>query len=120
MTEVEVYFGPSETYRHDLVGWRRDTAPVMPPERPVRVRPDWVGEVLSTSNASNDTVKKLRTLQRCGVPHYWLVDPERKTLTVLRWTADGYLTVLSASIDERVRAEPFDQVELDLTVLFDL
>jgi Uma2 family endonuclease len=120
MTEVEVFYFPDETYRHDLVGWRRENVPAMPLERPVRVRPDWVAEVLSPSNASNDTVKKLRTLQRVGVPHYWLVDPERRTLTVLRWTPEGYLTVLSAAIDERVRAEPFDSAEIDLSVLFDL
>ena len=120
MTEVEVLYAPDQVYRHDLVGWRRERVPAMPPERPVRTRPDWVGEVLSASNASNDTVKKLRTLQRCGVPHYWLVDPERKTLTAFRWTSDGYLTVQSAAIDERVRAEPFEEVELDLAMLFDL
>jgi len=120
MTEVEVFYAADETYRHDLVGFRRERVPAMPPERPVRVRPDWVSEVLSPSNASNDTVKKLRTLQRVGVPHYWLVDPERRTLTVLRWTAEGYLTLLSAAIDERVRAEPFEALEIELSVLFDL
>jgi len=117
-TEVEVEYQAHEVYRHDLVGWRRDRVAQKPSERPVRIRPDWVCEVLFTSNASNDTVKKLRVLQQHGVPHYWLLDPGAGTLRVLRWTAEGYLEVLSATADETVRAEPFDAVELSLSEVF--
>ena len=118
MTEVEVLYEPEQVYRHDLVGWRRETSATRPSELPVRTRPDWVCEVLSPSNAGNDLVKKLRTLQACGVPHYWIVDPEHRTLTVMRWTADGYLTVLTGEPTEPVRAEPFEAIELDLGVVF--
>jgi Uma2 family endonuclease len=116
-TEVEVEYETHEAYRHDLVGWRRDRVAAKPSERPVRVRPDWVCEILSPSNASNDTVKKLRVLHRHGVPHYWLLDPDARTLRVLRWTPDGYLEALSASAEETVRAEPFDAVELALAAV---
>jgi Uma2 family endonuclease len=84
----------------------------------VRIRPDWVCEVLSPSNASNDLVKKLRVYHRFQVGHDWIIDPQHETLTVLRWTADGYLTALTAGRGERVRAEPFDAVELPVGVLF--
>jgi Uma2 family endonuclease len=119
-TEVEVEYEPHEVYRHDLVGWRRERMAERPRERPVRVHPDWVCEILSSSNASNDTVKKLRVLQRHAVPHYWLLDPDAGTLRVLRWTAEGYLEVLSATADESVRAEPFAAAELSLRVVFGL
>jgi len=113
-TEVEVEYEPTEVYRHDLVGWRRERVPTMPAAWPVTVRPDWVCEVLSGSNASNDTVTKQRVLHRHAVPHYWLLDPDAGTLRVLRWTADGYLEALSASADEVVRAEPFAAIELSM------
>lgn len=119
MTEVEVEYAPSELYRHDLVGWRRERSVERPRGRPVTLRPDWVCEILSASNASNDTVKKLRTLHRAGVPHYWLLDPERLTLTVLRHTPDGYLEVLSATADETVRPEPFEAIDVPLSVVFE-
>jgi Uma2 family endonuclease len=64
-------------------------------------------------------VKKLRALHKHEVPHYWLLDPQHRTLTVLRWTADGYLTALTAGGSDRVRAEPFDAVEIDLELLFE-
>lgn len=119
MTEVEVEYEPHQVYRHDLVGWRRERLPRRPAGSPVTMRPDWVCEVLSSSNAQNDLVRKLRTLQRAGMPHYWLVDPNHRTLTVLRWTPDGYLAALTAGGSDVVRAEPFEAVELNLGVIFE-
>src|SRR5262245_544384 len=56
MTEVEVELESHETYRPDVVGWRRERSPERPSGRPVRIRPDWVCEVLSASNADTDLV----------------------------------------------------------------
>lgn len=36
-----------------------------------------VVEVTSPSNRSNDTVTKLERYARAGIPHYWIVDPDR-------------------------------------------
>jgi Uma2 family endonuclease len=116
-TEVEVEYEPHQVFRHDAVGWRRERAVERPSERPVRLRPDWVCEILSPSNAANDTVKKLRVLQRHRVANYWLIDPEAGTLRVLRWTPEGYLEVVSATRDESVRAEPFDGIEISLATV---
>jgi Uma2 family endonuclease len=119
MTEVEVSYEDRQIYRHDLVGWRRERSPRRPHEMPVRLRPDWVCEVLSPSNAGNDLVKKLRTLDAHGVPHYWIADPEHRTLTVLRWTKEGYLTALTAEYGDVVRAEPFEAIEIAIESLFE-
>jgi len=48
------------------------------------------------------------------VPHSWIVDPQLETLRVHRWTADGYLVVLDAERSQRVRAEPFEAIELQV------
>ncbi|WP_437624489.1 Uma2 family endonuclease [Sorangium sp. So ce1151] len=117
-TEVEVELAPDQVYRPDVVGWRRERSPERPSGSPVRLRPDWVCEVLSPSNARHDTVKKMRAYQRCQLPHYWIVDPREETLTVYRWTPEGYLVPLRAERGERVRAEPFGAVELQVGVLF--
>jgi hypothetical protein len=39
-------------------------------------------------------------------------------LTVYRWTAEGFLVALAADHNERVRAEPFEDVELFVGSLF--
>jgi Uma2 family endonuclease len=116
--EVDIQFEPHEVYRPDLAGWRRERVPEMPRDWPVTVRPDWVCEVLSRTNANNDRVKKLRVYHRSSVPHYWIVDPEELSLEVFRWTADGYLLVLTAQKEDQVRAEPFIDVVLDVGAFF--
>ena len=117
VTEVAVQFD-DEVYVPDLAGWRRERCPDFPSVRPVAIRPDWVCEILSPSNARTDRVEKLRTYHRCEVPHYWLIDPEEQTLTVLRYSASGYVVAMTASADEVVKAEPFAEMEFPLRNLF--
>jgi Uma2 family endonuclease len=116
-TEVEIKFDARNVFRPDVAGWRRERLARLPPETPLEVRPDWVCEILSPSNKQNDLFKKLRVYQRCQVPHYWIIDPDAEALAVYRWTPDGYLLVLTAENDERVRAEPFDAVEISVREL---
>lgn len=117
-TEVEIELETHEVYRPDLVAWRRERVPERPYGRPIRVRPDWVCEVLSTSNADTDLGTKLFTYHRAEVPHYWIIDPEHETLTVYRFSRDGYLVVAIAGRNQQVRAEPFEAIELDVALLF--
>src|SRR5262249_54033216 len=119
VTEVEIQLDDKEVYRPDVTGWRRERLEVLPKEPPIVVRPDWVCEVLSRSNARYDRVKKMRVYHRSGVPHYWLVDPDDETLSVFRWTPDGYLLALAAERGDRVRAEPFGEIERSVRPLFD-
>lgn len=117
-TEVEVLLDSGEVVRPDVLGWRRERVHERPSGTPVRVRPDWVCEVVSASNANTDTVKKLRIYHAAGVPHYWLADPRDATLTVMRWGEAGYTTVLRAESGETVRPEPFEETELAVGSLF--
>jgi Uma2 family endonuclease len=117
-TEVEVQLETGDIVRPDVVGWRRERCSEQPIGFPIRLRPDWVCEVISPGHVTQDTVKKLRLYHRVGIPHYWLVDPAQASLTVLRWSADGYVTVLSAERGETVRPEPFDATELVVGTLF--
>ncbi|MGK4005452.1 Uma2 family endonuclease [Sorangium sp. So ce1036] len=118
VTETEVLLEEAQVYRSDVLGWRRERLPELPETTPITVRPDWVCEVLSPTTARSDRVKKMRVYQRCGVSHYWIVDPEDQTLMVYRWTPEGYLLILTAERGERVRAGPFVEVELDMDALF--
>lgn len=118
VSEVDVELEGHEVYRPDLVGWRRDHVAERPRGRPVRVRPDWICEVLSSSNAKTDLVDKLDVYCRAGVPHYWIADPTTETLTVHRWTPDGYLIALRAAKGTTIRAEPFEAIEIAVGMLF--
>ncbi|MDC3958456.1 Uma2 family endonuclease [Polyangium jinanense] len=117
LTETEILFEARQLYRPDVSGWRRERLPQLPDTWPMTLRPDWVCEILSPNNTTNDTVKKRRTYHRFQVPHYWILDPMRGELTVYRWAEGGYLVAAEATRGERIRAEPFDEVELDIDEL---
>jgi Uma2 family endonuclease len=117
-TEIHVEYQTHELYCHDVAGWRRERAPQVPDKWPVRIRPDWVCEILSPKHEKRDLVDKMRVLREAGVPHYWVLNAAEKILVVHRLEAAGYLIALSASAGETVRAEPFDDVELPVSVIF--
>ncbi len=116
LTEVDVQLG-GEIYRPDLCGWRRERAPESPRGRPIALRPDWICEVVSPSHARNDRVVKMLRYHQAGVPNYWLLDPADGTLTVMRYSEAGYVTILAATREETVRAEPFDALPLKVAEL---
>ena len=105
-------------YRPDVAGWRRERLPQLPRESPLATRPDWICEILSPSNKQDDLFRKLRTYQRCQVPHYWILDPDEGTLTVYRWADEGYLELMTAERGEEVRPEPFEAIPLRVGALF--
>ena len=59
----------------------------------------------------------MRGYHRAGVPHYWIVDPDDETLSVFRWTSEGFLLALVAEREERVRPEPFGETEIAVAAL---
>jgi Uma2 family endonuclease len=117
-TESEVEYEAHEIYRHDVAGWRRERVPERPSGRPIKMRPDWVCELVSPRNEKRDTVDKFQVLHANQVPYYWLGNPIERTLTVHRWEAGGYLVILTASAGHVIRAEPFDAVEISVAALF--
>jgi len=117
-TEVEVLLETGDVVRPDVLGWRRERCPERPTGTPVKHHPDWICEIVSPGNAKDDTVKKLRLYHRAAIAQYWVVDPRDATMTVMRWSPDGYVTLMRAERGDVVRAEPFDAVDLAVGTLF--
>lgn len=44
--------------------------------------PDFIIEIVSPNNSSDDYIKKAYYYENYGVREYWIVDPKRKTVTV--------------------------------------
>jgi len=80
--------------------------------------PDWVCEVLSPSTEAKDRGVKMRIYRREGVPYYWIVDPVLHTVEVYELANGRYSLVDTFEGDTRMRAEPFDAIELDLALLW--
>lgn len=84
----------------------------------IALAPDWVCEVLSESTRAVDTGKKRRIWRREGVQHLWHLSPEARTLEVYRLENGRWSEIDTFEGDVTVRTEPFDAIELDLSLLW--
>jgi len=120
-----ILFEPELHLREDVLvpdpaGWRRERLPRGPRGPYAEVAPDWVCEVLSPSTRSLDRGRKLSVYAREAAGHVWLLDPIEKTFEIFRLNDDAHyvLRTVYGADDARVRAEPFDAIELDLLRLW--
>jgi len=115
--EPELHLG-EDIVVPDLAGWRRTRMPELPDVAYFTLAPDWICEVVSASSQRADRVRKPRIYAREQVGRVWIVDPVAQTLEVQRLEGDSNRVVLLAEQSEKVRAEPFEAIELDLSVLW--
>jgi Uma2 family endonuclease len=98
----------------DAAGWRRERLPRIPDVVGITLAPDWVCEVASPSTSRIDRNRKMPIYAREGVRNLWIVHPLLRTLEVYRLEGGRWIVASNHGGSDRVRAEPFDAVELDL------
>ena len=79
----------------------------------VGIVPDLAVEILSRSTARRDRTEKKAIYEQCGVDEYWIVDPDRQTVTLFHLEDGRYAD------GERVRSGPIPSrvlPQLELTV----
>jgi len=116
LPEPRILFG-EQTLCPDLAGWHQERF-VEPPKGPVLVSPDWVCEILSRSTERHDRIRKLPIYARHEVRYAWLIDPVLRTLEVLRLEAGTWLIVGLHEKSDKIRAEPFEAIEIDLSQIW--
>lgn len=115
LIEPELHLGPRpDVIDPDLAGWLRPRLPEEPDTAAIHVAPDWIFEILSDSTEALDRGPKRRIYRREGVGHLWLCDPRIKTLEVYRLEGGRWTELDTFEGDTKIRAEPFDAIELDL------
>jgi Uma2 family endonuclease len=116
--EPELHLRGGNILVPDLAGWRRERMPVRPDAAAFELAPDWICEVVSPATGATDRADKLPIYAQEQVRHAWLVDPIARTLEVLRLEQSHWSLVGVWRDAARVRAEPFDAIELELEALW--
>ena len=117
LDEPEVRLG-GHTMVPDIAGWRKERFPGLAETNWIEVVPDWILEVLSPSTVRLDKTKKMPIYSRHGVKHLWLINPMEKSLDVFALASGGWLLTDSFAENDKVRAEPFREAEIDLAELW--
>ncbi|MGD9975395.1 MAG: Uma2 family endonuclease [Desulfatirhabdiaceae bacterium] len=102
----------------DLAGWKKERLSKPPEENYTTIVPDWICEVLSPGTVRIDRIRKMPIYAGFGVPHIWLIDPIAKTLEVYKLETGRWLLLSTDGDKDRVRAEPFQEIEIDLDYLW--
>jgi Uma2 family endonuclease len=89
-------------------------------EKNIQGAPDLVIEILSGSTKRIDQGIKLERYERFGVQEYWIVDPDRNTVTVYRLERERFqkTSVLSAEAEDGLDTPLLPGLELRLAEVF--
>lgn len=73
--------------------------------------PDFIIEIVSSGNPSDDYIRKLFYYKNYGVREYWIVDPRRKTVTVNYFEKD--IVNVQYSFDSTVKVNIYDDLYIN-------
>ena len=117
----DVLFGEGDYFEPDLVFVAADRRASLT-DRGLEGSPALVVEVLSPSTRSRALGVKLERYRRLGVPEYWIVDPDARTVEVWNF-ADGAVAPASLAEGDVLRWRPVGGaehvLELDVSDLFE-
>jgi Uma2 family endonuclease len=116
MAEPEIHRG-GDVLVPDIAAWRVERYQE-PAEAYFSIAPDWICEIASPSTAKVDREEKLPTYRQWGVQYAWIVEPTLRTLDIYNGGAATWSLVRSFVGTETVRAAPFDDIELELALLW--
>ncbi len=80
--------------------------------------PTLMVEVLSPTSGRKDRIQKLQIYQQAGVQHYWLVDPEERTLQCFSLREGAYALVVVGMDDETIEHPGFPGLVIPLKALW--
>jgi Uma2 family endonuclease len=121
--ELEVRGEPRNRYP-DLTIIREEHIQQLAKRNTIRLSmlpPLLVIEVVSPGELQRDRdfIAKRGQYQDCGIPEYWIIDPETRTVLVLQLTGNTYIEVGNFFGDNLILSPQFSQMNLKVSQVFD-
>ena len=110
----------AQNVTHPDVLFVRETRRTIMGHRCVEAAPDLVVEVLSPSTRTDDLPggRKWAIYERYGVPYYWVVDVEARTVTQYTWHAGRYGAPVVLRPGDTLSCPLFPELTRDVAALF--
>jgi Uma2 family endonuclease len=119
-SDLKLAVAPARGRKADVAAWLPGHPP-LPRRGLIRRPPDLLVEVISgrPRDRRRDRVEKAAEYAAFGVPWYWLVDPDARTLEIFERGADGrYVQALAAAAGCIDRVPGCEGLVLDLDALW--
>jgi Uma2 family endonuclease len=84
----------------------------------LKIVPNLVVEILSPATARRDRIEKKRIYEANGVDEYWLVDPQRREVTIFHLVGDKYGLETRFEARQKLRSEVLPGLEVLTRSLF--
>jgi Uma2 family endonuclease len=114
---IDVILSDTTIVQPDLVFIAIDRASIIS-ARGIEGAPTLVVEILSPSTARIDRSRKLQIYARHGVPYYWIVDSDARSIDVYRATAGIYAPADRHTSADLAGMEPLSDLALSGTALW--
>ena len=80
--------------------------------------PDFIIEIVSPSNQADDYIRKLYYYKNYGVREYWIVDPQRKSVTVNYFEKD--ILNVPYTFNSVIKVNIYEDLYIDFSEIADL
>ncbi|MHB8482278.1 MAG: Uma2 family endonuclease [Nitrospiria bacterium] len=87
-------------------------------EKNIQGSPELVIEILSPSTASRDIGIKKRLYEKYGVAEYWVVDPDRKTVSVFTLVNEKFSNSHQFSVKDKLASDQIPGLQISLSSIF--
>ena len=114
---VDVFFPGASPVQPDIL-LLLPSNPATVSKRGLEGAPDLVVEILSPSTRGHDALTKRALYARAGVREYWLVDPDSRTVEVLRLVDDAFHLAQRAGERDTAASLLLPGAALDVAALF--
>ena len=116
--DVDTVFGELDVRRPDLIYYSRERAHLVRRSAPLQHPPDLCVEVVSPGSRKTDRKDKFSQYAAGDVPHYWILDPPKKSVEAYRLASGNYELAASGAGNDKVRLAPFPELEINLSQLW--
>lgn len=115
--DVDTIFGEHDVRRPDLIYFAKGRLHLIG-EKAMEGPPDLCVEIISPSSTTIDRKQKFKQYENGGVAHYWIVDPQAKTMEGYKLGGRKYQPTGRAKNGETIKLPPFPTLEIKLSQLW--
>jgi Uma2 family endonuclease len=116
--DVDTILNEFNVRRPDLFYFSKARLALLDFDNPNDVIPELCVEIISPSSGSIDRRDKFQQYARAGVNHYWVIDPDAKTIEAFTLIDGQYQSVASGSDDDLMHLPPFPELAIPLSNLW--